>query len=213
MQAFGSLAQGAGQMAQAFLAGGDAAKTSFAQLAKSVAASLAAQALVHAAMEIAHGIAELAKAAANPLGAAAHAASAAMHFAAAKAYGIVGGVAAIAALAIPGGSAGAAGASQQSAAGPTFGAGNSSRPNTIEENRRRGEARYGQGAGSTGGTQEVHHYHHQIVEHRITAPQGFIVEELRKDHRAPRVVAELWRADYSKHGTSRQVVLTDGVYT
>jgi hypothetical protein len=111
MDAFSGIAQGFGGMLQAFLLGGDLSGKAFLSMAKAVAAGLAAQALVEAAMQIAHAIKEKALAAAslavgNVAGAALHTAAAAGHVVAAKAFGIVGGVAAAAALAIPGGGGG-----------------------------------------------------------------------------------------------------------
>jgi hypothetical protein len=111
VEAFSGIAQGMGGLLQSFLAGEKITGRAFAAMAKGVIAGLAAEALVQAAMEVAYGFSELAKAAANPFFAAHHAAAAAAHFASAKLFGIVGGVAAIGALAIPsGGGAAVAGA-------------------------------------------------------------------------------------------------------
>jgi hypothetical protein len=91
-------------MLAAFLSGGAGAGVSFAKMTKAIVANLAAQALVESLMEIARGLAALA----NPF----TAWQAPMHFAAAKAFALVGGVAAGIALAIPGGGAGGSGASE-----------------------------------------------------------------------------------------------------
>jgi hypothetical protein len=102
--AFQGIAQGFGSMLAAFLSGGAGAGVSFAKMTKAIVANLAAQALVESLMEIARGLAALA----NPF----TAWQAPMHFAAAKAFALVGGVAAGIALAIPGGGAGGSGASE-----------------------------------------------------------------------------------------------------
>jgi tape measure domain-containing protein len=114
MSAFGGITQGFGSMIQAFLNGGQLSGKAFLSMAKAVAAGLAAQSLVEAAMQVAHAVKQKALAAASlavgdVAGAALHTAAAAGHIVAAKAFGIVGGVAAAAALAIPGGGGGSGG--------------------------------------------------------------------------------------------------------
>jgi hypothetical protein len=117
--AFSGIAQGFGGMIQSFLTGGQLSGKAFLQMAKAVAAGLAAQSLVEAAMQVAHAIKEHALAAASLAvfdvrGAALHEAAAAGHMAAATAFGVVGGVAAGIALAIPGGGGGAGAAAGSS---------------------------------------------------------------------------------------------------
>jgi hypothetical protein len=101
--------------------GGQLSGKAFMSMLKAVAASLAAQSLVEAAMQVAHAIKQKAMAAASLAvgdvsGAALHTIAAAGHIAAAKAFGVVGGVAAVAALAMPGGG-GAGGMAEGSAQG------------------------------------------------------------------------------------------------
>lgn len=114
-QAFGSLAQGMGGVVQSFLMGEKVSVKAVLSMAKSIAAGLAAQALVESVMQLAHAWKEHAFAAASAAhgdlaGAAAHEIAAAAHMSAAGAFAIVGGVAAVAALAIPGGGTSGGGA-------------------------------------------------------------------------------------------------------
>jgi hypothetical protein len=124
--AFSSITQGFGGMIQAFLGGGAATSKGIGSMVKAIAAGLAAQALVEAAMQGAHAIKETALASASLAvfdvrGAALHSAAAAAHIAAATAFGLVGGVAAGIALAIPGGGGGGAGSLASQGSGNSVG--------------------------------------------------------------------------------------------
>jgi hypothetical protein len=133
LDAFHGITDGFGSMLQAFLAGGDISGKAFLAMAKGVIAGLAAQAFVKMVFEIAEGYAALANPITAPL--------APMHFAAAKFYGIVSALGAVAALAIPGGkgaSTATGGAAFASAASSnptpnnqTFNYGNSTQPSSA----------------------------------------------------------------------------------
>lgn len=102
---FASMAGGAQDALANFILTGKGGAEAFASLAASAIASLAVQSGIKAIFEVAEGIKEQALAAASAAvfdvrGAALHQASAAAHFSAATTYGIIGGVAAGAGLAI-----------------------------------------------------------------------------------------------------------------
>jgi hypothetical protein len=124
---FSGLAQGAGQMVEAFLLGGDLSAGAFAKMAKAAIASAAAQALVNAIFEEAMGLASLGL---NP-------AAAAGHFLAAKTFALVGVAAGAVSLAIPGGSSGAsAGVSAATSGfGSVSGSQGGSQDRTVREAR------------------------------------------------------------------------------
>jgi hypothetical protein len=131
--AFSGITQGFGSMIEAFLLGGDLSAGAFFKMAKGVIAGIAAQATVKAIFEVAEGYAALA----NPF----TAYLAPMHFASAKMYGLIAGVAAGAALAIPGGG-GSAGISSAvgNGSGSSFNSQSSARERTIREARTGGSA-------------------------------------------------------------------------
>jgi hypothetical protein len=182
LSAFKSLGQGIGGLIQTFLSGGKVGAGAFAALAKSIAASLAAQALVEAAMELAYAYKEHAlgvAALANPLTAwqaPAHFAAGAAHLAAAGAFGLIGGIAAGAALLIPGGRS--SGQSQATAggttAGTTGGTNTTPQPQTITEER--GPIFQPQQP------QVVHHVYEIRTTHEIVAQDGFVIKQLKSNH-------------------------------
>jgi hypothetical protein len=120
-EAFQGITLGFGSMLQAFLEGGDLSGRAFLRMAKSVIAGIAAQAAVKAIFELAEGWAALA----NPL----TAWQAPMHFTAAKIYGLVAGVAAGTALAIPGGKGNGSAAGSYASGSQGTGESSSASPN------------------------------------------------------------------------------------
>jgi tape measure domain-containing protein len=178
MAAFGSLAQGAQGMIQSFLMAGNVGPTSMAKLAKGVASSLAAQALVESLMEVARGIAALAKAASNPLTAAMYTAEATLHFAAAKAFGLVGGIAAGVALALPSGSSSKSEAADtikgNASANNSSSSANSNGPRIVEEDRNRNQQPL-----------IVRTEHREVIEHvhEIRPPDGWVANEFVQAYR------------------------------
>lgn len=113
--AWGGISSGFGNMIEAFLVGGNQAGISFGKMAKAAIASVTAQAAVHAIFELGMYLASLWL---NP-------AEAATHLLAAETFGLVAGVGAAAALAIPGGSGGAS-AAQVPSTGARSGGGSTS---------------------------------------------------------------------------------------
>lgn len=142
---FGKVADAVGQAVYAFALFGKV-EGGFRKFAAEVIASVAQMAVVQAIFEAAQGLAMLALTyfTGNPK----YAASAGAHFAAAAAYGLVGGVATVAARGI----AGAAFAQQGSGASASGGASSGSTPSgkgvSSPENPGYKEARYGTGAQS-----------------------------------------------------------------
>lgn len=138
-EAFGGIAQGFGEMINAFAMGADLAAGSFAKMARGVIAGVASQAAVKAVFELAEGFAALARAV---FGDPKAGAEAALHFKSAAVYGSV--------AAIAGGIARAAGGNSANASGGQ-GAGNfynETRPNNQKFN-------YGEGGYASPASDEM----------------------------------------------------------
>jgi hypothetical protein len=156
--AWGGITQGFGSMIESFLIGGNQANVSFGKMAKAAIASVTAQAAVHALFEVGMALASMWL---NP-------AEAATHWLAAETFGLVAGVGAAVALAIPGG-----GNSAAASAGSTTPSTNrsntssSNQPTPIAANRGRSEPQY------------------IIIEKRtvLEPPPGWVVREVVSDYR------------------------------
>lgn len=137
MDAFRSVSQGAGQMFSQFLLGEKITIKAFLGMLKGIAASVAGQALAKIPLMFAgsveqHALALADAAYGNFAGAYAHEAAAGGYIAAAGAYGIVGGIAAGAALLIPGGGSGStAGGGSYAGSGGSTSAGAGSYTPTV----------------------------------------------------------------------------------
>ena len=122
LEAFGSMAQGMGQLVETFAMTGQIGAQAFQKLAQSVVAGLAKQAAVKAIYELAEGFAALAMAVVDPR----MAAKAAGHFKAAAVFGAVSGAAVGVSRAIAPG-----GATESGGTGGRFVTGGAGRPETI----------------------------------------------------------------------------------
>lgn len=122
LDAFGSMAQGMGQLVETFAMTGTIGAQAFQKLAQSVVAGLAKQAALKAIYELAEGFAALAMAVVDPR----MAAKAAGHFKAAAVFGLVSGAAVGVSRAIAPG-----GATESGGTGGRFVTGGGGQPQTI----------------------------------------------------------------------------------